>query len=70
MNRPVFEWECVACEMLGISDLDDMPDDIYATLYSVNEKVRKAGGELRSRQVIAAVITFASLKGDDHADQA
>lgn len=46
----------IAAFMLGLENCVDLPEDLAGRLNEVDRLVKKAGGGLRSRQPIAAVI--------------
>lgn len=48
---------CIAMRMLNIKNVIDLPRDLVNKLSKINLLVTIAGGELRSRQIVAVVIT-------------
>lgn len=49
-------WQRIACEMLGVDSIDDIPKNVYFALRSTADYVEGVGGVLVSRQVIASVL--------------
>ena len=57
------EWESIVCQMLCVITISQIPKDLREKLEDINGFCMRAGGRLRSRQVIAAIIaTHSELK--------
>ena len=52
------KWEQIVCDMLNLRGVDQIPPPVRAHLERIDVLCAEVGGQLRSRQLIALVLTM------------